>query len=167
MYCVNQHKHAACSKRSEPIEKRNNLMIVPFKILLIWITLIFSVEVIAQQSLNFRVKASHMNGEFAYSNEVLADRPFTLFIPNAFTPNGDGLNDVFKIKSENFSFYHMAVYNRWGDLLFESHQVNQGWDGSYQDNVLPVGVYSYQVVLRDMNGTEWNETGQVTLARND
>jgi gliding motility-associated-like protein len=136
----------------------------------IWVLfmlLALSYRLTAQESINFRIEVKHVNQDLAYSNVVEVERPFTLFVPNAFTPNGDGLNDVFQVRSESYSYYHMVVYDRWGNLVFESMNAELGWDGRYQGKPMPIGVYSYQVVMRAMDGTEWNKAGQVTIASND
>ena len=57
----------------------------------------------------------------------------SIFVPNTFTPNGDGNNDKFEIKGENIKDFELWIYNRWGELLFTSTDVNKTWDGSYQD----------------------------------
>jgi gliding motility-associated-like protein len=64
-----------------------------------------------------------------------------LYVPTAFTPNGDGLNDVFKASyGENITNFKMQIYNRWGQKIFESDDIKKGWDGKYQQEVL-TGVY--------------------------
>ena len=60
-----------------------------------------------------------------------------LYVPTAFTPNGDGLNDVFKASyGENITRFKMEIYNRWGQKVFESSEIRKGWDGTYQQNLL-------------------------------
>ncbi len=78
---------------------------------------------------------------------------FSLYIPKAFSPNGDGINDVFKPvgKGIDFSQYQMYIYNRWGELIFESNDYNVGWDGT--DNRsgegMKAGVYPYRFLIGD------------------
>ena len=88
-------------------------------------------------------------------------------IPNAFTPNGDGLNDVFKIETfAEFSEFYLYIYNRWGELLFVGHDKNKGWDGSYKGKTVPNGVYVYLVkgTIKDTN-EQIKRTGSVTVVR--
>lgn len=60
-----------------------------------------------------------------------------LYVPTAFTPNGDGLNDVFKASyGENITRFIMEIYNRWGQKVFESSDIRKGWNGTYQQNLL-------------------------------
>jgi gliding motility-associated-like protein len=64
-----------------------------------------------------------------------------LFVPNAFTPNGDRLNDVFKATyGDNVTKFKMEIYNRWGQKVFESSDISRGWDGTYRQNIL-TGVF--------------------------
>jgi gliding motility-associated-like protein len=69
------------------------------------------------------------------------------YVPNAFSPDGDGLNDEFKAISntENISSFHMYIYNRWGELVFEANDVSLGWDGEYKGKPAPQGVYVYKI----------------------
>lgn len=96
-------------------------------------------------------------------------------IPNAFTPDqsgpnggfGNGLfNDVFRPIMEGVEEFQMQVYDRWGNLIFESRDVNQGWDG-YDKNgrLLPAGVYVYKITLRLSDSQRTTQVGDVTLIR--
>ncbi len=90
-----------------------------------------------------------------------------IFIPNAFTPDGDGLNDVFKIETAlQFTKFKLYIYNRWGDLVFESEDKNFGWDGTYSHKPAPNAVYVYLVTgtVKYSNVT-FKRTGSVTLVR--
>ena len=69
------------------------------------------------------------------------------FVPTAFTPNGDGLNDVFKVRPKcpyiGLFDFSLRIYNRWGDMLFRSTDINKGWDGTYKGTKLDTGTYVY------------------------
>jgi gliding motility-associated-like protein len=91
-----------------------------------------------------------------------------LFIPNAFTPNGDGLNDVFTIVSpcEELEF-ELLIFNRWGTLVYEQRSGTPSWDGYYNGELTP-GVYVYKINYRgrSMAGpVEGKESGSITLLR--
>ena len=89
----------------------------------------------------------------------------SLFIPNILTPNGDGLNDIFVTESENISALHTQIYNRWGMLLFESHQIKEGWDGRTRAGVeVTEGTYFY-IITADFNGNTEIYKGTITLLR--
>ena len=87
--------------------------------------------------------------------------------PSAFSPNGDGKNDLFKPAFEcGVDFYTLKVYNRWGEMIFESNDPTQGWDGLFRALPQPVGVYQYYVHYKDSGDTlEKTYTGNVTLLR--
>jgi gliding motility-associated-like protein len=78
-----------------------------------------------------------------------------IFIPNAFTPDGDGLNDTFNAISRCPLFdYHLLIFNRWGEKLFESHDISSGWDGKKNGKLCPGDAYVYMIsytVLESQN----------------
>ena len=79
-------------------------------------------------------------------NIIVKEIPSPYAIPNAFSPNGDGLNDIFEIKTIGLtSVKEFRVYNRWGETLFENP--NSGWDGAFENKDQPTGTYLYYVVL--------------------
>lgn len=88
-----------------------------------------------------------------------------VYVPNAFTPNGDGNNDQVHVHSEsikNLSFY---VYSQWGELLFISKELSKGWDGTYKGTQEPPGVYIYNLKATLNNGEEVTKKGTITLLR--
>ena len=66
-----------------------------------------------------------------------------IFVPNAFTPDGNGINDIFKVIGKNIKVAALYVFNRWGEKVFESTNVNDGWDGTFKGKPSPAGVYTY------------------------
>ncbi len=90
-------------------------------------------------------------------------------IPNAFTPNGDGDNDYFFPRtplSQSVNTFKMQVLNRWGQLVFETTNINgRGWDGRFNDKEQPMGVYLYLIELSYTNGRQEEYKGNVTLIR--
>ncbi len=93
--------------------------------------------------------------------------PYVISIPNSFTPNGDGLNDVFKIETlAEFSAFHLYIYNRWGEQIFYSEDKNKGWDGTFKGKAVPMGVYIYLVTgtIKDTN-EQIKINGTVTVLR--
>ena len=90
---------------------------------------------------------------------------FGLYLPNAFSPNADGINDVFRpllIQLDDFNF--LRIYNRWGQMLFETLDPAKGWDGFYESIGQPLGVYVY-VVDYICDGKPQKMKGNVTLVR--
>lgn len=90
--------------------------------------------------------------------------PF-VYVPNAFTPNGDGRNDVFKVFGDPIDEMELIIYDRWGEKVFESNQKDNGWDGSFRGKALSPDVYAYYVKVRCFNGQEYITKGNVTLIR--
>jgi gliding motility-associated-like protein len=89
-----------------------------------------------------------------------------LLMPTAFTPNGDGLNDLFRIKYPGFiKTFSMTLYNRWGEVIFRSSDPTKGWDGKYKGVPQPIGNYVWQIVLTTKDGLNQRATGTVMLIR--
>jgi gliding motility-associated-like protein len=89
-----------------------------------------------------------------------------IYIPSAFTPNGDGLNDVFKAKSYcNFSEFDLQIFNRWGEKVFESHNSDTGWDGTYLGSKMLSGIYVYFISYSTASHIANTAKGTVALIR--
>ncbi|WP_298734557.1 gliding motility-associated C-terminal domain-containing protein [uncultured Chitinophaga sp.] len=88
-----------------------------------------------------------------------------LFIPNAFTPNNDGLNDQFRAEGNIISGQSMKIFNQWGELIFETSASGAGWDGTHKGKAQPVGVYIYVIRLKLADGSEVLKKGAVNLIR--
>tara|TARA_B110000091_G_scaffold36264_1_gene38796 strand:- start:21408 stop:26768 length:5361 start_codon:yes stop_codon:yes gene_type:complete len=80
--------------------------------------------------------------------EVIEFCPMTFFVPNVFTPNGDGLNDTFEPKMSNIESYKIMIFNRWGDLIFTSYDPSNQWDGTVNSNEVQIDVYVYKIVVK-------------------
>ena len=90
---------------------------------------------------------------------------FSIYIPNAFTPNKDGTNDVFLVVGTSLSDVKLEIFDRWGALLFAGTNVTQGWDGTYKGSDCALGVYIYRVEYTGLNGKRYIKTGDVVLGR--
>jgi len=89
-----------------------------------------------------------------------------LFVPSAFTPNGDGRNDVIRPVGVGIAqLQHFRVYNRWGQLLFSTSQFGKGWDGSYSGVKQPAGTYVYEAIGTDQLGNRVYKKGTLVLIR--
>ena len=88
-----------------------------------------------------------------------------VFIPSAFTPNGDGINDVFRVRGNTLDQVYLAVYNRWGERVFESNDLEKTWDGTFKGEVLPPDVYGYYAEIRCFDGGVFIKKGNCTLIR--
>jgi gliding motility-associated-like protein len=92
---------------------------------------------------------------------------FTFYIPNAFSPNGDGMNDVFKGTGIGIKTYTLMVYDRWGNLVFTTNDLEKGWDGTFNggDKVSLQDVFVWKVELHDENNKEHDYKGTVSLIK--
>lgn len=115
--------------------------------------------------LRYRVKGTAHDGTSTYSNVVVLEQELSLHIPSGFTPNGDGLNDVFEIKGRFFSSYTLRIYNRLGTVVYEGTAADAGWDGTYQGELLPAGAYAYELSAEAASGASRQVTGTITLLR--
>lgn len=86
-------------------------------------------------------------------------------LPTAFSPNGDGENDILYVRGYNIKSIHLQLYNRWGQMVFESFDINHGWDGTFQNAEQPMEVYGYILQVEFLDGTSGNYQGNVTLLR--
>lgn len=115
-----------------------------------------------------RLIAKNTNGckDTAFT-EIEIDPEYHFYIPNAFTPDNDGNNDIFTAVGEEIEEFTMMIYNRWGELIYETYDLNAGWDGTTKGgNALAMeGVYVYKIKLRDWQGLYHNFTGKVTLIK--
>ena len=103
----------------------------------------------------------------SYSNIILADIPLQVFVPNSFTPNNDGLNDIFTAKGLFIDQFSMEIYNRWGELLYHTSELEKGWDGVFNGSLSPEDTYTYRIQVADPKGREMVKSGTVHLLRND
>ncbi len=101
----------------------------------------------------------------ATTNVTINQLKTDIYIPNSFTPNGDGKNDVLYVYGNTIKSVNLSVYNQWGERIFNSNSQSKGWDGLGFGKMQPVGVYIYvaQIVLLD--GTVLNRKGTVNLIR--
>jgi len=88
-----------------------------------------------------------------------------VFVPNTFTPNGDGQNDILFVRGLKINDIYFAVYNRWGELVFETNDKTKGWDGIYKTRPADVGVFGWYLKVKCFNGEETFRKGNVTLIR--
>jgi len=107
----------------------------------------------------------YLIADTARSNEVVAIQIPRFYIPNAFCPKG--INKIFipinvYMDSENYLF---TIYNRWGIMVFQTNNKNEGWDGSYQNNPAPIGAYVYTIQYKNKQGEIIEKNGTVTLIR--
>jgi len=120
------------------------------------------------ETTNYSVMVTNSQGCVALETITLnvlsseCNEPF-VFFPNAFTPNGDGLNDLLRVRGNALSEVRFIIYNRWGERLFETNSVDGAWDGTYQGKQLPPDVYGYYLEAKCIFGGEYKKQGNVTI----
>ena len=92
---------------------------------------------------------------------------FGIYVPNAFTPDGDGINDGFfpngfGITQDDYTF---MIFNRWGEVIYESYKTFEPWDGTYKGKLVQNGVYVWKLKFKDINGKSHNRIGHVTIVK--
>jgi gliding motility-associated-like protein len=97
---------------------------------------------------------------------TVVDAPSWLIVPNVFTPNGDGVNDLWLVSSKNISTFNAKIYDRWGVFLFELTNVNQGWDGHSSAGLMCVdGTYFYIISATGLDGKKYDLKGFMMLVK--
>jgi len=99
------------------------------------------------------------------SNIVCITQEPLFYIPNAFAP--DGVNKTFGPKGQffDFSLYEMVIFNRWGEEVYRTRDINKGWDGTYNGEIAQLGSYVYTIRFVDADGDEHRRKGSVTLIK--
>jgi gliding motility-associated-like protein len=97
--------------------------------------------------------------------KLVIEDEFNLYVPDAFTPNGDGLNDVFVPKGSGISKYSLEIYNRWGEKIFHTTDFNTSWDGTYKGKVCKTDSYLWAIDLTDASGKRHLKSGSISLIR--
>ena len=117
----------------------------------------------------------HYKVNLAVSNEfgctdtieytIIIDPVFIIYIPDAFTPNGDGINDAFGPSVYGIIEFEMKIYDRWGGLIYLTDDKSLPWDGTMNGNKIQGGIYSYSIVATDMKDKPHKFVGVFTLFR--
>ena len=88
-----------------------------------------------------------------------------LYIPNTFSPNTDGKNEVFKVSGQDILAFEILIFNRWGELIYESNNITEGWDGKYNGRPSQIGTYIWKIKYSDVNTKNKEIIGHVNLIR--
>ena len=121
-----------------------------------------------RQTLRYRLQISGAGlppGTFSYSNIDGFVRPISLAIPTAFTPNGDGLNDVLEVKGRFLRDYTLVVVDRNGQEVFRGSQRTDSWDGRIGSHAPVLGMYAWRFQQASEDGKTFSATGTVTLLK--
>jgi gliding motility-associated-like protein len=96
---------------------------------------------------------------------VLPKLPSEITVPNCFSPNGDGFNDLFKVESANLSTFDLMIWNRWGGLMYKSTDAFAGWNGQNNSGIAPDGTYFYVLDAVGSDSKAYQFKGSITLSR--
>jgi len=131
----------------------------------LWNNGITNPTLMAFQPGRYSVIVQNICGVDSSAIEILyRDYNCRLFLPNAFTPDGDGLNDVYRPITRDLLSYHWQVYNRWGELIYEGRDNDFGWDGTYQGIPAQAGVYLIQIsYIFEVGGVEKHLFDKATI----
>ncbi|MCA6435254.1 MAG: gliding motility-associated C-terminal domain-containing protein [Bacteroidetes bacterium] len=117
-------------------------------------------------SYNVSLTVMSINGcKSSVTKKIVIEDENLIYVPNAFTPNGDGSNDVFMAVSRSQIKFEMQIFNRGGQLIFQSSDINKGWDGTFKGQLAENNVYVYKITYITKNSKAKTITGSVTLVR--
>lgn len=143
------------------------LIVTVFTVILATLTTVCFSQESTEYVAKYRITA--VNGAdkeiVSISNSVEVTPDIFLYVPNAFTPNGDGLNDEFGALGYGVKDYYLEVYNRWGELIFTSDNVNSQWDGTYQGTKVLPGTYVYNISASGYYDKEFHKEGTVSIVK--
>ncbi len=126
-----------------------------------------SIKVSPVENSTYWVIVTDNNGrQQKHEFHVSVDRECSaVFVPSAFTPNGDGLNDEFKAEGQGIQQFEMVVFDRQGTIIFRANDINMSWDGTFKGELLPAVSYFYRINYMDAKGVAHELRGQVFLIR--
>jgi gliding motility-associated-like protein len=113
----------------------------------------------------YRISVSNPHGCQGTDEIEVVDCGIRVYIPNAFTPNGDGINDEFKVYIEGVNKFWLAIYDRWGNEVFFSENPKQGWNGTHFNQAANAGTYTYKIYYRSGEYKSETRIGSVELLR--
>ncbi len=118
------------------------------------------------QSTDYCVLVTNTEGcsDTACVSIVIENNCGELFIPNAFSPNNDGENDVFIARGINPDYFAIMIYNRWGEMVFEANTISIEWDGIFKGKFSDTGIYTYHISY-SCNGPKINKNGNISLIK--
>jgi gliding motility-associated-like protein len=88
-----------------------------------------------------------------------------VYVPSGFTPNGDGLNDGFGVKGVAINTFEISIYNRWGEKLYNSQDIDEKWIPEYRGEDIQMGTYVYLITYTDFEDKVYQKSGTINLLR--
>ena len=114
------------------------------------------------------IAVNSQNGCSDTISRVIEIQPeFFFYVPNAFTPDGDEFNNTFHAVGVGIAehSYSMQIFDRWGELIFETNSIFDEWDGTYKGRIVPSGVYIYKIIAYTLRDEVKEFQGHVNLLR--
>jgi gliding motility-associated-like protein len=118
------------------------------------------------------ISYSNSTKDSSVSNLSCAILPSRAYLPNAFSPNADGLNDVWKPSTSFINNYtgapgefSLRIYDRWGEKMYETHDLRAGWDGYFNGKLMPAGMYVFMLNAEGLDGRSYYFKGNITLIK--
>ena len=99
-----------------------------------------------------------------YVSDLICRDPY-IYVPNAFTPDGDGINDILYVYGDMLEDVYFIIFNRWGEVVFETNNVEEGWDGTYNGHEADPAVFDYYLKATCIGKTIFEKKGNITLIR--
>lgn len=116
-------------------------------------------------SIKYTLFTTDLNGCIFYDSMYVNVEPAFLLFPNSFSPNEDGTNDLFNYFTKGIASIQLSIYNRWGELVYFSTEMNDFWDGKQNELLCPMGVFIYIAKARTWSGREISVNGNVTIIK--
>jgi gliding motility-associated-like protein len=117
------------------------------------------------QTRQYRITAVNaQDNRIVSQSNILSVAPgLKLYMPNTFTPNGDGLNENYGAICQGVESFKMRIYNRWGELMFQSNSLDEKWDGRFKGELVSTGVFVYEVEAKGIAGGAVYKHGTITV----
>tara|TARA_B100000809_G_scaffold266457_1_gene329274 strand:- start:8857 stop:12120 length:3264 start_codon:yes stop_codon:yes gene_type:complete len=133
-----------------------------------WLSCVTCTEPIStpEETITYTVSMVDANGCSASgTTTVIVDYENVIFVPNIFSPNGDGNNDLLFVRGVGVRSINFLIYNRWGEKVFQTNGLDEGWDGSFRGKPMNNGVFVYYLEATFLDGTRAEQKGDITLTR--
>lgn len=120
--------------------------------------------VMPNQTTSYTATVTDTNGCQA-TDQVTVIYEGQIYVPNTFTPDRDNFNEVFKPIGYNIREYELLIFNRWGELIFESQNLEVGWDGTFRGKLMQDGTYVWKITYKDISNNKLEKFGHVNLLK--
>ena len=125
-----------------------------------------TLDLASQSDFGYRIEARSADGNFTSLSNLLNFRSEAiLLVPDAFTPNGDAYNERFEVKAYFVKDFRMSIFSRWGEVIYHSDSIAEGWDGNVKTGKAPGGYYLYKIEATNVSGETVVKNGSFLLIR--